>query len=221
MLAPMNAVRDDELAGLGVLLLMAEEALAGVVADVLGARGARTRWIDCGQGAWEEELGRGGEQVDVLVYLPLPAQCPTGLAVLQPLLREMGGRNFGRLIYLTLQEGAAGRPPTEGSTIPLQSIIAAATQAGALELAARGVTVNRIALGHIEGLASCDARAPREAAEILRHTPMRRAGSLREVAEAVAFLASPRSSFMTGVTLPVSGGLGLGLFPEQFDTPGG
>jgi NAD(P)-dependent dehydrogenase (short-subunit alcohol dehydrogenase family) len=43
-------------------------------------------------------------------------------------------------------------------------------------------------------------------AAILARTPLGRWGTPDDVAEAVSFLASPRSSFITGVVLPVDGG---------------
>ncbi len=42
-------------------------------------------------------------------------------------------------------------------------------------------------------------------------TPLRRWGEPEDIADAVAFLASPAAGFITGVTLDVDGGLTLGL----------
>ena len=50
---------------------------------------------------------------------------------------------------------------------------------------------------------------------LLMNTVMARMGRPEEVAWAVAFLASPRSSYVTGATLPVSGGFDLGLYPRE------
>ncbi|WP_163447154.1 SDR family oxidoreductase, partial [Escherichia coli] len=49
-----------------------------------------------------------------------------------------------------------------------------------------------------------DSRIDRRAIEA--RTPMRRLGQPREIADAVAFLASGAATFVTGVTLPVDGG---------------
>ena len=59
--------------------------------------------------------------------------------------------------------------------------------------------------------------APETRAHLVNATPMRRPGTVEEVAYAVAFLASDRASFITGATLPVSGGLGLGVFASRSD----
>lgn len=49
--------------------------------------------------------------------------------------------------------------------------------------------------------------APEELDEIIRETPLKRMGTLEEVAELVAFLASPKSSFITGQTIVIDGGI--------------
>jgi NAD(P)-dependent dehydrogenase (short-subunit alcohol dehydrogenase family) len=68
--------------------------------------------------------------------------------------------------------------------------------------------VNAIAPGFIETTMTAGTRAdPARLAYFQSRTPMRRMGLPEEVASAVLFLASPLASYVTGVLLPVDGGL--------------
>jgi 3-oxoacyl-[acyl-carrier protein] reductase len=86
------------------------------------------------------------------------------------------------------------------------------TRAAALDLAPFGVRVNAVAPGPIATPATGD---PSTKAEVV---PLGRAGLPREVAECVAFLASPSSAFITGQTLVVDGGVTAQLRPASMDT---
>jgi NAD(P)-dependent dehydrogenase (short-subunit alcohol dehydrogenase family) len=79
------------------------------------------------------------------------------------------------------------------------------------EVAARGIRVNVVSPGPIStpiygklGLAKEAAFA----ASIVSHVPLKRFGQREEVAQTALFLASSASSYITGVTLNVDGGLG-------------
>ena len=79
----------------------------------------------------------------------------------------------------------------------------------ALELAEYGIRVNAVAPGPIDTeRAGAMLRKLNETVEYSPNhmTPMRRLGQPTEIADAVLFLASEEASYITGVTLPVTGG---------------
>jgi NAD(P)-dependent dehydrogenase (short-subunit alcohol dehydrogenase family) len=85
--------------------------------------------------------------------------------------------------------------------------ITAMSQAMALELAPMGVRVNCIAPGAIETPgASSTNMDPKAMEAMLAPIPMKRKGNAEEIANAVLFLASDESSYMTGSTMVVDGG---------------
>jgi NAD(P)-dependent dehydrogenase (short-subunit alcohol dehydrogenase family) len=83
------------------------------------------------------------------------------------------------------------------------------TRAAALEYAAQGVRVNCVCPGVIDTPMASRATqgAPEMSAALEQLHPMGRIGRAREVAELALFLASDRSSFVTGAVVPVDGGL--------------
>ena len=79
------------------------------------------------------------------------------------------------------------------------------------ELGPRGVTVNSIAPGRIdtERIREVYPEGPSEAD--LQTIPLGRLGTPREIGDVVAFLCSPRASYVTGTVVPIDGGLVRGL----------
>ena len=86
-----------------------------------------------------------------------------------------------------------------------------------LELAASGINVNTVCPGYIEterlqkvfGSGGEDAKSMR--AKLTDEVAMRRIGSVEDIADLVAFLVSPRGSYITGTAIQVDGGLFRGL----------
>ena len=84
----------------------------------------------------------------------------------------------------------------------------AVTRALAVELADAGIRVNGVAPGAIRTTMNESVLSdPRFARELDSSIPMGRVGSPEEVAEVIVFLASDAASYITGVVLPVDGGL--------------
>jgi NAD(P)-dependent dehydrogenase (short-subunit alcohol dehydrogenase family) len=88
------------------------------------------------------------------------------------------------------------------------------TKVAALDYAGQGIRVNVVAPGPIltHHLEAAGPEAQRQAG---LSTPMRRTGSVAEVAQAVLWLCSPQSSFITGAVIPIDGGQSAGTKPPQ------
>jgi NAD(P)-dependent dehydrogenase (short-subunit alcohol dehydrogenase family) len=80
------------------------------------------------------------------------------------------------------------------------------TIGAAKELAPRGIRVNAVSPGLIQTDLHARAGAPDRLARMVGGVPMARIGTADEVADAVVYLLSPASSYITGVILPISGG---------------
>ena len=100
-------------------------------------------------------------------------------------------------------------PPNAAVYSGTKAAIAAITRSLAKELGPRSIRVNAVGPGVIEteglhatGISGSDFERQAQA-----QTPLGRIGQPRDIAPAVAFLASPESSFITGETLYVTGGL--------------
>jgi NAD(P)-dependent dehydrogenase (short-subunit alcohol dehydrogenase family) len=101
-----------------------------------------------------------------------------------------------------------------GAYVTAKAGIIALTETAALDYADRGVRVNVVAPGPIltHHLQQAGAQAQQMAAASV---PMRRVGTTTEVADAVLWLCSDQSSFITGATIPIDGGQSAGLKPAQ------
>ncbi|WP_424952274.1 SDR family NAD(P)-dependent oxidoreductase [Deinococcus sp.] len=149
------------------------------------------------------EVSEAGWQRTLDVNLTAPLLLVRALIELLP----PGGAvvNVASVQGLFAEQGNAAYTSSKGGLVNL-------TRAMCLDLAPRGLRVNAVAPGAIstEGLraaidASDDPDQTRRDYEDLH--ALRRIGTPREVAQAVYFLGSPEASFITGVILPIDGGM--------------
>jgi NAD(P)-dependent dehydrogenase (short-subunit alcohol dehydrogenase family) len=91
-------------------------------------------------------------------------------------------------------------------------------RAAALELAARGVRCNAVLPGVVRTPLMADTLdRPGITQAFVDHTPLGRIGLCEDIADVVAFLASPGGRWVTGVSLPVDGGMSLREHPALLD----
>ncbi len=114
----------------------------------------------------------------------------------------MPRRRGGRIVNMASLSGLKGMAGQTNYSAAKAALIGA-TKALALEVAARGVTVNAVAPGFIETDMTKDL--PQD--ELKQQVPVGRFGRPEEVAATVAFLVSEEAAYITGEVISVNGGL--------------
>ena len=122
-----------------------------------------------------------------------------------PAMQQAG---YGRIVNIASEAGRMGAT-TQAAYAATKAGVIAFTMSIARENARYAITANAIAPGPID-TPLLGTMSPRAVEILTRGVPLRRLGTPAEVAAAVAFLASPEASYITGETLGVSGGLILG-----------
>lgn len=123
-------------------------------------------------------------------------------------MRPMMSARYGRIINMS-SVAAYMANPGQANYAASKGGIVGFTRCLATEIARRGVTVNAVAPGFIETDMTEDVRNA-AGDQIKKQIPARRLGLPEDIANAVLFLASEESSYITGQVLTVDGGLTLG-----------
>ncbi len=124
--------------------------------------------------------------------------------VTQPLLLPMARTRWGRIVSVSSVAAVLGN---RGQTnyAAAKAALHGASKSLAREMASRGISVNVVAPGVIEGRMAGDAFPP----ELIRQTvPAARAGRPEEVAALVAFLCSDDAGYINGQVIGINGGMG-------------
>lgn len=122
--------------------------------------------------------------------------------------RSMTQARSGRIIFVSSVVALMGSAGQVNYAASKAGLVGAARSL-AREIGSRGVTINVIAPGFIDTDMTAELSEDRKN-QIVSNIPLARYGSASEVADAVAFLASPDAAYITGSVIPVDGGLGMG-----------
>lgn len=189
--------------GQGVVLNVADpENVAGVIKWLSDEKGTPTVLVNNAGITRDNLLMRmKDEEWDEIINTNLTSVFRLSKAVLRGMMKA----KYGRIINISSVVGATGNAGQTNYAAAKAGMVGF-TKAMAKEVGSRNITVNVVAPGFI------DTDMTRELAEehknsLLSAIPLGRLGDAKEVAHAVAFLASEGAGYITGETIHVNGGM--------------
>ena len=215
-------------AGLRVVGTATTEDGAGAISSTLGARGGKGIVLNVTDGAALDAAIDGivkefgglhvlvnnagitrdtlsmrmkDEDWDAVIDTNLKAVFRACRAATRPMMRQ----RYGRIINITSVVGSSGNAG-QSNYAAAKAGVAGMTRALARELGSRNITVNCIAPGFIETDMTAGLSLEQQKA-LLAQIPLGHLGKPQDIAHAVAFVASPLASYITGQELHVNGGM--------------
>ena len=135
------------------------------------------------------------------------------------LVIKHAGRHCGPGAALVSMTSLNARQPAVGMSAycAAKAGLSMLTEVAAMELGPRGIRVNAIAPGFVHTpLTEAAAMIPGVVDEYVENTVLGRAGTPEDIADAVAFLCSAQSSWLTGEVLDLNGGAHLNRYPNIY-----
>jgi NAD(P)-dependent dehydrogenase (short-subunit alcohol dehydrogenase family) len=214
----------EKLAGHGAEVIVhgRDAARGGAVVDAITAAGGKARFaaVDLSQPAGPADLAGQAGAVDILVnnagsswFGPteelelstfdqlFAADVRAPYFLVAALAPKMAARGSGSIINVGSMAGQVGMPggAAYGAT---KAALASMTRSWAAEFSPAGVRVNAVASGPVYTA----IQPPEQTEAVGATTIMNRAAQPSEIAEVIAFLASPKASYITGAVVAADGG---------------
>jgi 3-oxoacyl-[acyl-carrier protein] reductase len=192
-----------EFGGKGVLLNVTDAAAcAATVAGVQASYGGLSILVN-NAGITQDQLAMRmkDEEWDNVISTNLNAVGRLSRAVLRGMMKS----KHGRIINITSVVASSGNPG-QMNYAAAKAGVEGMSRALAREIGSRNITVNCVAPGFIDTDMTKGLGADQHAA-LLTQIPLARLGAPEDIANAVAFLAGPQGSYITGSTLHVNGGM--------------
>jgi 3-oxoacyl-[acyl-carrier protein] reductase len=120
-------------------------------------------------------------------------------------IKDMSQQRYGRIVNISSVAAFMGNPGQANYGASKAGIVGL-TKTLAKEYASRGITANAVAPGFIQ-TAMTDVLPEKVKEEVKKQVPLGRFGTVKDVADAVIFLASPDSGYITGQVIHVNGGM--------------
>ncbi len=188
-----------------------EDTVARLFDDVVAREGALHVVVNC--------AGFSGfgliTELDAAQFRSVIDVCLTGAF----LVIKHAGRHLGPGAALVSLTSLNARQPAIGMSAycAAKAGLSMLTEVAAMELGTQGVRVNAVAPGFVHTpLTEATSAIPGLVEEYVENTVLGRAGTPEDIAEAVAFLCSPQSSWLTGEVLDLNGGAHLNRYPNIY-----